>query len=91
MNPQKLKDFTNQKLLPVEAAKYCQEICDKEMPQGLRKYMEIELFPRIHMKVGKGMSISTTCWWLQWEGFKYTTHKKAIYYDGHDQPDVIKY
>jgi hypothetical protein len=59
MNPQKLKDFANQKLLPAEAAKYCQEICDKEMPQGLKKYMEIELFPRIHMKVGKGISIST--------------------------------
>ncbi|KIM72078.1 hypothetical protein PILCRDRAFT_93602 [Piloderma croceum F 1598] len=37
MNPQKLKDFTNQKLLPAEAAKYCQEICNKEMPQGLKK------------------------------------------------------
>ena len=55
------------------------------MPQGLKKYMEIELFPRIHMKVGKGISISMAHRWLRWEGFKYTTHKNAIYYDGHDQ------
>jgi hypothetical protein len=60
------------------------------MPQGLKKYIEIELFPHIHMKVGKGISISTAHWWLQQEGFKYT-HITAIYYDGHDQPDMIKY
>ena len=46
-------------MLLAEATKYCQEICDKEMPQGLKKYMELELFPRIHMKVGKGISVST--------------------------------
>ena len=91
MNLEKLKDFTNQKLLPAEATKYCQEICDKEMPQGLKKYMELELFPCIHMKVGKGILISTAHQWLQREGFKYTIHKKAIYYNGHDWPDVIKY
>ena len=91
LNPEKLKNFTNQKLLPDEAAKYCHEVCDKEMPQGLKKYMELELFPRIHMKVGKGISLSTARRWLQCEGFKYTVHKKAIYYDGHDRPDVVKY
>jgi hypothetical protein len=91
LNPEKLKNFTNQKLLLDEAEKYCHEICDKEMPQGLKKYMELELFPRIHMKVGKGISLSTARRWLQCEGFKYTAHKKAIYYDGHDRPDVVKY
>jgi len=25
------------------------------------------------------------------EGFQYTQHKKAIYYDRHDQLDVVKY
>jgi hypothetical protein len=59
MNPQKLQDFTNHKLLPDEAKKYCTHIVDKEMPLGLKKYMELELFPRIHMKVGRGISIST--------------------------------
>ena len=86
----KLQDFTNNKLLPAEAAKYCQQLCDKEMPLGLKKYMELELFPRIHMKVGKGISVSMARRWLQKEGFKYTLHKKAIYYDGHDWEDVVK-
>ena len=54
---------------------------------GLKKYMELELF---HMKVGKGILVGTAWWWLQSEGFKCTLHKKAIYYDGHDQEDVIK-
>jgi hypothetical protein len=61
------------------------------MPQGLKKYMELKLFPCIHMKVGKGILLSTTCQWLQCEGFKYTAHKKVIYYDGHDHPYVVKY
>lgn len=90
MNPEKLQEFTNQTMLPAEAAKYCQNICDKEMPEGLKKYLKLELFPRIHMKVGKGISLSTAHRWLQREGFKYTLHKKAIYYDGHDCPDVVK-
>ena len=28
--------------------------------------------------------------WLQREGFKYTLHKKALYYDGLDRADVVK-
>ncbi|KIJ46075.1 hypothetical protein M422DRAFT_250504 [Sphaerobolus stellatus SS14] len=27
----------------------------------------------------------------EWEGFKYTAHKKALYYDGHECPDVTLY
>ena len=90
INPEKLQKFTNQSMLPAEAAKYCQNICNEEIPWGLKKYLELELFPRIHMKVGKGISLSTACRWLQLEGFKYTLHKKAIYYDGHDRADVVK-
>jgi len=90
MNLEKLQEFMNQTMLPAEAAKYCQNVCDKEMPRGLKKYLELELFPRIHMKVGKGISLSTARRWLQREGFKYTLHKKAIYYDGHDRADVVK-
>ena len=58
LSPVKLQDFTNNKLLPAEAAKYYQQLCDKEMPLGLKKYMELELFPCIHMKVGKGILVS---------------------------------
>ncbi|KAI6018543.1 hypothetical protein PISMIDRAFT_96853, partial [Pisolithus microcarpus 441] len=28
---------------------------------------------------------------LQHEGFKYSTHKKGVYFDGHDHPDVVNY
>ena len=90
MNPEKLQNFTNQSMLPAEAAKYCQNICNDEIPRGLKKYLELELLPRIHMKVGKGISLSTARRWLQHEGFKYTLHKKAIYYDGHDCANVVK-
>ena len=45
MNPQKLAEFMNAKLLPAEAKKYLHRIVDKEMPEGLKKYMEVKLFP----------------------------------------------
>ena len=69
MNPEKLHQFTKKQLIPSAAEKYVQEITHQEMPQGLKKYMELELFPRIHMKVGKGISLSTARRWLYREGF----------------------
>jgi hypothetical protein len=90
VNPEKLQKFTNQTMLPAEAAKYCQEICDKEVPQGLKQYMELKLFPHIHIKVGMGILVSTARQWLQHKGFQFTLHKKSIYYDGHDRPNVVK-
>ncbi|KIM89852.1 hypothetical protein PILCRDRAFT_60428 [Piloderma croceum F 1598] len=54
------------------------------MPQGLKKYLEVELFPQIHLKVGKGISLTTACCWLHREGFRYMQYKKALYYKGHD-------
>ncbi|KDQ30052.1 hypothetical protein PLEOSDRAFT_1036066 [Pleurotus ostreatus PC15] len=56
MDPKKLADFSANKLAPDVAAKYLREIVDKEMPAGLKRYMEVELFPRIHLKVAKGIS-----------------------------------
>ncbi|KAF8236655.1 hypothetical protein L208DRAFT_1525019 [Tricholoma matsutake] len=50
MDPQKLLDFTKNKLLPDEAKKYLHCIVEKEMPAGLKKYLEIELFPHVQMK-----------------------------------------
>ena len=58
---------------------------------GLKKYMDLKLLLHIHMKVGQGISLSTARHWLYLEGFQYTTHKKGLYFDGHDQPDVIEY
>ncbi|KIM90180.1 hypothetical protein PILCRDRAFT_34097, partial [Piloderma croceum F 1598] len=66
-------------------------IVEKEMPRGLKKYMELELFPQIQLSVGRGISISTARRWLHREGFRYMQHKKALYYDGHDHPDVVDY
>jgi hypothetical protein len=57
----------------------------------LKKYIEVELFPHIQLKVGKGISISTAWCWLHCKGFQYMEHKKAPYYDGHDRPDVVDY
>lgn len=91
MNPQKLTEFSQNKMLPAEAEKYLRRVVDKEMPQGLKKYMEVDLFPRIQLKVCKGVSISTAHRWLHREGFRYMQHKKALYYDGHDRPDVVDY
>ena len=78
-------------MIPAEAKKHTHHIVDKEMPEGLQKYLELELFPQVHLKVGKGISISTACWWLHQEGLCYIEHKKGLYYDCHDWPDVLDY
>lgn len=56
-------------------------------PHGMRKYLEVNFFPRIQLKAGNGISICTAHRWSQREG--YTEHKKSLYYDGHDRPDVL--
>ena len=56
-NPQKLSDFTKNKLLPDEAKKYLHNIVKTEMPAGLKRYLELELFLRIQMKVSMGISL----------------------------------
>lgn len=91
MNPEKLTQFTENKLIPSAADEYLRHIVHNEMPKGLRKYMEIELFPRIHLKVGRGISLSTALCWMLKEGFWYISHKKGLYFDGHDRPDVVAY
>jgi hypothetical protein len=68
-----------------------QHVVDKEIPQGLKKYMEVELFPHIHLKPGRGISLRTARQWLRREGFRFVEHKKALYYDGHERPDVVHY
>ena len=51
MNPAKLAQFTTNKLVPTATAKYMGELNDHEMPTGLKKYIEIKLFPWIYLKV----------------------------------------
>ncbi|KAI5981433.1 hypothetical protein EDD15DRAFT_2183216 [Pisolithus albus] len=59
INPEKLTALTKNQLIPAEAEKYVQQITANEMPNGLRQYMELELFPRVHLKVSKGISLAT--------------------------------
>ena len=55
----KFADFMEQKLFLPEAEKYANHIIDKEMLHGLKKYLEVKLFPWIQMKVRKGILIGT--------------------------------
>lgn len=50
MNPKKVKELTDGKLLPDVAAKYAKTLNDQEMLAGLKRHMELELFPRIQLK-----------------------------------------
>ena len=84
MNLAKLAAFMRDELIPAEAEKYARQIVDKEMPAGLKKYMEVKLFPHVHLKVGKGICLSTACRWLYQKGFRYMKYSKGLYYDGHN-------
>ncbi len=90
MDPKKLAQFSQQKMVPIAAEMYLKQITHIEMPEGLKKYVELELFPRIHIKAKKGVSLKTATCFLRREGFTYTEHKKGLYYDGHERPDVIE-
>lgn len=87
----KFTEFVNWKMLPAEAEKYAQHIVEKEMPQGMKHYLELVLFSRIQLKVGKGISLSTVRCWMHGQGFHYQQYKKALYFDGHERPDVVDY
>jgi len=70
MDPTKLAEFVKAESIPTAAEKYIHHLVDEEMPQGLKKYMELELFPCIqYRKVGKGVSLETACQFLHKEGF----------------------
>jgi hypothetical protein len=88
MNPGKLHEFLNNKMLPEEARRYGRDVVQHEMPTGLQKYIELEIFPHIHFKVKKKISLSTARSIMQEEGFAFTETKKGMYYDGHERPDI---
>ncbi|TFK32290.1 hypothetical protein BDQ12DRAFT_617331, partial [Crucibulum laeve] len=79
MDPKKLAEFSKKNMVTQVAEKYLCHIIETEMPQGLKKYLDLELFPRIHLKVAKGVSFCTAHHWLHHEGFKYTEHKKSFW------------
>lgn len=43
------------------------------------------------MKVVRGVSIRTARRWLHREGFRFTEHRKALYFNGHERSDVVEY
>jgi hypothetical protein len=91
MNPEKLVEYSKSKLVTDEMKKFVQNAVNKEMPQGLKKYLEQELFPRIGYKVVRGISLSPARQWLHEQGFEYTEVKKGLFYDGHERPDNVDY
>lgn len=76
MDPIKLAAFTENKLVPSAVNEYLQELNQHEMPSGLKKYMALEIFSRNHIKVRRGVSLSTAHCWLHSEGFHFVSHKK---------------
>ncbi|KAG1790729.1 uncharacterized protein HD556DRAFT_1446007 [Suillus plorans] len=42
VNPEKLAEFSKNKLVPLEAERYLHVIVNDEMPRGLKQYMELE-------------------------------------------------
>ncbi len=89
MNPSKLYQFLNEQLLPDAVKEYAKLITEVEMLAGLKKYIEEKLLPRLGQKAAKGISRGTARQIMLEEGFLYTEHKKALYYDGHECPDVV--
>ena len=89
MNPAKIVEFTQQRMIPEAAKKYLRQVVNHEMPKGLQQYIELDLFPRIQHKVSKSISLKAAQHFLHMEGFRYTEHKKALFYDGHERPDVV--
>ena len=70
---------------------YLQHIVDEEMPRGLKHYPDLKLMPWIQMNVGRGVSLEMAWRWLHHEGFRFTEHKKELYFDGHEHSNVVDY
>ncbi|KAG1858571.1 hypothetical protein F4604DRAFT_1882904 [Suillus subluteus] len=77
IKPEKLAEFSKSKLIPSEAEKYLHTIVNNEMPHGLKHYMELELFPRIHLKIGHGISLVTARQWFHRED-QFKLQKKGV-------------
>ncbi|KAJ7061135.1 hypothetical protein C8F01DRAFT_1252777 [Mycena amicta] len=90
MDPAKLKKFMHGELDGDTAQKYGKHLTSHEMPRGLLKYIKETVLPRLqHKRAGKGFSLATMRRVMIREGFRFTEPKKAVYYDGHERPDVV--
>ena len=61
VDPVTLAKFTASEMLPKEAAQYLRNLVDDKMLLTLKKYLELELSPRVHLKVRCGVSLHTAC------------------------------
>ncbi|KAF7303429.1 hypothetical protein MIND_00571500 [Mycena indigotica] len=91
-DPAKLSEFVRTQFVSPEAKEFLCHVVEDEIPKALGKYVTTTLFPRIGVKAGLGHSIllSMAREWMAKFGWKYQEHKKALYYDGHECPDVLK-
>ena len=64
IDPAKLTDFMAQKMVPAVAKAYGTNLMEKEIPTGLKRYLELEIFPHMHMKATQGVSLCTAWCWL---------------------------
>jgi hypothetical protein len=90
-NPIQLQKLIRNELQRSEAQEYAREIVSEQMPLGLKHHIESVILPCFQLKpcVSGLLLSSMSCLMLQ-EGFEYTEHKKAIYFDGHEHLDVTK-
>ncbi len=89
-DPQKFTCFINDELLPEAACKYAVGTIEPAMRRGLQQYLQVELFPRIHVKAAGGVSLKTSKRLMHKLGFGFVEHAKAVYFDGHEQPDIVQ-
>ncbi|KAH8927610.1 hypothetical protein BT69DRAFT_1213772, partial [Atractiella rhizophila] len=91
MDPARVIDYSQAHMIPAAVEKHARNQVKNNLPDRLRSYINLTLFPHIEWKPSKGISKRTVRRWLKKEGFKWTRHKKGLYYDGHERPDVVKY
>ena len=77
IDPAKLAQFSEKKLVGIAADEYLKNILQDEIPQGVKKYLEYKLFPWNHLKVGCGVLLSTAHLWLYSKVFCISSTRKA--------------
>ncbi|KAJ3911371.1 hypothetical protein F5877DRAFT_93793 [Lentinula edodes] len=85
-NPDKLRLFINREMLPTAAKDYAKHITGTEMPEGLKKYLELELFLLAHDEMTAQANDGLKWSWV-FEG-EHAIRKKGVGRGIH-QSDVI--
>ncbi|KAK4704019.1 hypothetical protein P7C70_g2193, partial [Phenoliferia sp. Uapishka_3] len=91
MDPKTLAKYSQVTMSAAAAEQRARRLVATDMPVGLKRYIEEELFPRFGVKVRGGVSLSTARRWMRREGFTYKRYAKGVYVDGHERADVVKH